>query len=187
MVIFYAGWKVWHPVARKYVSMYGMHLQKSTKANGAFKIVKMPDLVDPARPELEQVGVLFQTDHRVRKTLPGKRTYFLILPSFCLLFCLHCRSRHCCFACDCVAGFLTLQLRADVVMQLTDKQVAKKKEQGFYTWKLSFVLGQTWYAVLPQMFFGNLLNTDVFPGTKLTANVRSVFWRDEDSPSGVRQ
>ena len=164
-----------------------MRLQLGLKAKGAFKIVKMPDLHDPARPSLEQVGVLFQTDSRIRKTGEGKRTYILIRSSFGLLFCLHCRSLHCRFVCVRVGGFLTLKLGASWVLQLTERQVEEKKALGFYTWKLSFVKGKGWYAVLPKMFFGNLLNTDNFPGTQLKANVRSVFWHDDSSPSGVSQ
>lgn len=72
-------------------------------------------------------------------------------------------------------------------MELTEDEVVEKKAQGFYTWKLSFMLGKGWYAVLPSMFLGNLMNTEDFPGSRLVANVRSVFFKDKTSPSGVRQ
>lgn len=85
-----------------------------------------------------------------------------------------------------LAGFMSAQLPKGTVLKMTDKELANAKSQGFYTWNLNYVLGRHWYAVLPALFFGNVLNTGSFPGSNLEPNVAASFKKDATSPSGVR-
>ena len=85
-----------------------------------------------------------------------------------------------------LAGFMQVDLPEGSVFKLTDTELANAKSRGFYTWKLNYVLGREWYAVLPKLFFGNVLNTGHFPGSNLKPNVATRFMKSETSPSGVR-
>jgi hypothetical protein len=81
---------------------------------------------------------------------------------------------------------MTVRLPKETVFKLTASEVANAKAKGFYTWKLNYVLGRDWYAVLPKLFFGNVMNTGRFPGSELEPNVAASFKKDTTSPSGVR-
>ena len=74
-LLYGVGWNIWHPVEEESLETFDMKVTPRLKSGIAFKVESMPWMKDPRRPFLEQVGMLFQANSRIRRTEEGRRMF----------------------------------------------------------------------------------------------------------------